>query len=139
MAVIAFSILRPDDNKHGECHEIFEFDTDTDQERYYTEYEPIPKIKIMGEPETVLSFDEETFYYPDPIIVKNLSGKFIFLDNSQNFTISNFNGYVVELSLSYGFRGGPKFARGFDNYQIILLDNNYNPIYVFSEKRAWLS
>jgi hypothetical protein len=96
--------------------------------RYSFEYET---VDISIDSYKIISNNERVRYeYFNPIIARNSPGDFEILNNSQNLIIKNLSGIFIEMSFSYGYNTGG--GCGCDSYvkQILILDKNFNPIYV---------
>jgi hypothetical protein len=116
------------------------YSNDGDTEYVGGYYEPEFIVVVKSEPERKYPLgDEFLFRDTEPFIVKNNSGEYQNLNWDKGFTLTDFNGYLVKMSFNYGYACGPLCGSGFDCYQIIILDSEYSPLYVFQIDSGWIS
>lgn len=110
--------------------------------REFKGVEYIPKycFKVKTGPEKKYIFDQEYIGGIEPVIVKNKNGTYDHMNIDKPFSLTNFNGYAVEMSLSYGYICGGLCGWGFDLYQVVVLDSGFEPYLIIArEPRSWIS
>jgi hypothetical protein len=105
----------------------------------YDDYIPVHNLEISTNEEIIYKYNDKKLDVSKPRIISNISGEFIFLHTNNSFSIYNHTGFLIKMSLSYGFVGGPLYGWGFDTVQLILFDINYEPIWIYVDSSSWQS
>jgi hypothetical protein len=113
-----------------------------DAEYTGVDYKPEFVFEVKSGPEKKYSFSDQNFRDNEPFVVIFDNGTFRHLNWDKGFILTDFNGFMVKMSLNYGHTFSYESSNvigdsGSDCYQIIILDSEFSPVYIFQLDSTW--
>jgi len=134
-----YESLREQDAKHNvdfiykaEVYKIQELILKYDFIPVYEEY----SLKIYDANERIVNIRGEVL----PNIIASFNETTFTLQNKEmDFKINFSNVYLVNLELDYSDQWGPLAGYGVQIYQVVVLDMNFQPLFIFIDPEQWIS